>query len=462
MFCPECGKKNKDSAKFCEECGTKLISKKESSEVQDSNKKINVEESSKEIDNLGTKGANNDKNDISEEKVSNKLSTKKRVLIGIGVIIVISIVGLNAMLTKNSKPEEVAKRYFEDVANARWNAVYGYYDLSEDEFISKSMYREVVKDIEKIEYSNFKVMEDTEVVEEIFESNKEDSDDEIYKTVVIQYAIKGSSDPEASYTVKLVKQQKKKFLFYDNWKVIPEDMIVKDFIVTTLRNLDVKFDNIKLDDKYIDKSSEKEKGATFVTYKIPNVFTGEHNVEITGEYIEKHNEELYISNYDATFFSFENPEIKKGLNKKLQEDAKEVIRKIYVAAKDNVKFKDLKVGYDFISEKDDEDTYEELKEEYEDLIDNLDNTSYYSDIEVTDFKMKEFEIVDENSEIINDVVHTNLYFDLDYQGKYEKKVLDKKEVNTAEGNTNGNISFDYIDGQWKISKWYFYDMYYHF
>ena len=100
MFCYKCGKKNKESATFCEECGTKLFPK----EKEDKNEKEVIKEI-EEGDKVISKTA---KTAVKATGKAMKFTTKLVISL---VIVVVAVIGLNYYFTvKVASPDQVVRK----------------------------------------------------------------------------------------------------------------------------------------------------------------------------------------------------------------------------------------------------------------------------------------------------------------------------------------------------------------
>ena len=100
MFCYKCGKKNKESATFCEECGTKLFPK----EKEDKNEKEVIKEI-EEGDKVISKTA---KTAVKATGKAMKFTTKLVISL---VIVVAALIGLNYYFTVNvASPDQVVRK----------------------------------------------------------------------------------------------------------------------------------------------------------------------------------------------------------------------------------------------------------------------------------------------------------------------------------------------------------------
>ena len=450
MFCPECGTKNDDDARFCENCGTKL--------------------QEQEITQGKEQGQNQAQTQVqAQPKPANvvprqPMSSKTKMILVLAALVVVAIIVFSVVGNKLTDPERIALNYFKDVASADWEKVYNYYDLSESEFVNKSMYKKAVEKNEKIDYTNYAIKNDNDL-SNLLESNDTDNSKNqgISRKIKIEYALKNSNDTNLTYTVKLVKAKKKKLLFFDNWKVVPEDMLAKDYSIRTLKNVTVKLDGIELSDKYLKEkssNSESESSSNYEsklnTYEIPSLFKGNHKIEFTGKFIEKYKDNIKVSATSDYCYSYTNPEIKESIVEELEDKSEDVVKKLYEAAIDNKEFDSLELPYKFYK-----DNKDDIEDRYDDLVDNMDKTSYSSEIAVKSIDLKEFEITDDNSYIDEGTISATIAYKSEYEAEFAKKVEDKEEKKKDEGNVSGTISYKYDDGEWKISRIYLSRIYYY-
>ena len=154
--------------------------------------------------------------------------------------------------------ENVAKNYFKSIADCDWDEVYGELELKESAFINKDAFLEMRKEDDKISYSKI---------------NAESTADKNTALVTITYYEKGSDYASGELQVKLTRQSKKSFLFFDNWKVSSDNYVVNDFTIYAPQGADVYLDNQVIPDKYITKKSSTPDSDC---YQIPQMFAGTH------------------------------------------------------------------------------------------------------------------------------------------------------------------------------------------
>lgn len=380
------------------------------------------------------------------------LKQKTKIIGGLVAFIIVAIIIFAIVGKRLTNPERIALNYFKDVAAADWEKVYTYYDLSESEFINEKMYKKAVLKNEKIEYSACAIKKKKNA------SNSTESDDKgISKTFKIEYAEKNSDNAESIYTVKLVKSAKNKYLFFDNWKVVPEDLIAKNYSIRTLKDVNVYIDGKKLSDKYLAKNetgNDYEK--SLYIYKIPAIFKGTHKIEFKGEFVETFKDKLKISSNSDYNYSYTNPDIKEDFIKDLKKKTEEIVKKIYKAAIDDKGFKDVKLPCKVYEENKDD-----LENRYDDVVENMKKTSYATDIKVKSLKFKNFKITDQNSYIDSGNISATISYKSKYTGEFVKKIDSREEKKKDDGSLTGTISFKYDRGEWKISRIYNSRIYYY-
>lgn len=416
MLCPKCGKKNDDSACTCEKCGTELKD---------------------------------------ETKKKRYISLKKKTIIGLLILIIIILFVVNLQLKKYTSSENVALSYFENATKGNWDKVYGYFDLPESHFVSKTMFKEVMKDTDRIECSDYQIKENNSVetaMNDVFNNEDEGQTTEnISKIVTIEYVNKESSEKKAKYNVQLVKLKKKKWLFYDNWKVVPKDMVIKNYTIRTVAGVDVEFDGKELDGSYKkNKGEEKSKEIKNDIYIIPAIFKGKHSIAVSGKFIEPFNDEVECDQYKSKQYIYTDVEVRDNLKKEIKDNNFQIVKDIYKNAIDNVKVNDLSLKYGFYK-----NNKSELKNDYNNLVDNLDKVSFAKKIKVKKLSLKEYKVVKEQTKIDSNSIYITIKYECKYDGKFTKdKGEDEKETIEEDGTLEGNITYQYKDGKWYISKMY--------
>lgn len=141
MFCPKCGKKNKDGAKFCEFCGEEI--------------------KSEESIHLPKK---------------RKFDKKNIIIIALILIIIFILCIIGVVLNNKFRPSNVASSYFEAISANDLGKVYDFIDVPESDFTSKEIFEKVSEE-DDLDLVNYEVI------------NEEISSDGLSAQVEISYTV---------------------------------------------------------------------------------------------------------------------------------------------------------------------------------------------------------------------------------------------------------------------------------
>lgn len=317
MFCAECGKANPDNAKFCEYCGSRLVSNVPNNNLP------------KQADSSFENGANQNiatemKMPVMPETVFENESSvmpvsKLSILIVFEIIIVIAAVYAGKMIgDKYYNSEYLASQYFECLMNGHPDKAYEYCSKdNESDFISREMYCSVIGS------GNKKILS--------YKISKMEQDLDVEKYEVVYRLAEDDSKYKMTITMKK-NPDKKIFFIFDDWKVSMTDFICKDYIINVPKGVKVIFDNIVLTESNTEKIPDKE--AVYATYKIGAVFTGDHVIEISRDYFQSVKSSIYISNDSEgeNYYYLEQMYLEKSVLNELANDAKEKFKYIIKAA----------------------------------------------------------------------------------------------------------------------------------
>lgn len=291
MFCPECGKKNRGEARFCENCGFKLESQVIQEPAQVATQQYQP----------------------STPAVPRKpMSKKSKILIGSILFLCIGFFGLYKYVESITSPSAYAEKYFEGVMDAEWSEVYDTLDVEKVGFINEENFKQAQSDVEAQPYKSYEIKS---VSEDISPSSSE---------VVIEYTPKGSSDQLQLY-VSLNKQKAKKFLFFDDWKVSPESFVASDYSIDIPAGATVSINGEKLDKDYLSTSNDYTD-----TYVIPEIFTGNYDIKVTKEYMEDIKDTIAVQTFDGYYL--DNMELRSEVIDEITSQIPEILEKLYAAA----------------------------------------------------------------------------------------------------------------------------------
>lgn len=128
-----------------------------------------------------------------------------------------------------------------------YNDAFNSLDFEDNEFTQKSDFAKVMKNNgENWNFANYTITEEL-------------SEDPFLKSYKVSYHKKGASDSEELY-VTLVKQNEKKYLLFDDYKVSVKELLAKDFSVVVPEEATFYIDQTKVSEKYVAEDEELDKG----------------------------------------------------------------------------------------------------------------------------------------------------------------------------------------------------------
>lgn len=249
MYCKECGTKNKEEAIFCEECGKKIKEKKTKQERK-------------------------------------KVSKKNKLIIEIVVVIIIFL-GLSfTALSYMMSPKKIAERYMEALVNQDINKLYSYLEIDGDKtFITKEIYQEL---LEKNKIINYKI------------TDIEYGNNKLTTSVTFVYTEYDSKE-EKTMRISLVKQKKKRLLFFDDWKISSSknnDKIVENFKIIVPKNAKVTYAGVEVKENYLDKNNSTDRTDIYI---LKQVFRASTNITVELENGYKIEDEVTPNTYKCTY-----------------------------------------------------------------------------------------------------------------------------------------------------------------
>lgn len=383
MFCSECGTKNENGSAFCEKCGHKLEAEKETKKVV---KKV----------------------------VKNKkpMSKGKKVLICAIVVVVAALIGAYMYIGSLFKPEKIAVKYFKAYMDKNVNALCDTISLDESDFVNKKLLKESFKDLEKVKIANYK-------------AEKQQNNDSLSTTVTIKYVEEGSSK-ERTANIRLVKNKNKKWLFFDNWSVDSDELIVNDYTLSVPKDAEVTINGISLSDKY----KKDAYSSYYDSYTIPSILKGEYEIIANVGSGIKLSGKLEVKNSYSSF-SYNGLKLEEKTKETIEKELKEKLKTMYDGTVNDKSFDDIKESFS-----------EDYRDDFENTYNNLKNYV------ITDYKkLKEFNITDlkvGSYSFSGDELRVNV------QIKYDYKIEYKSGDETKEYSTKGKSATIY--GTYKLDK----------
>lgn len=409
MYCPECGSKNADDALFCGECG----------------KTIEREDLKQDL-----------KQPLKEQlrpivvQPSKPMSKKNKIILILTIIVVAMAGSCYSLGNYLSKPERIATKYFEEIMSSKWDKAYDYYEIASSTFLSREQFiQSNTKGNQQV--ANYKVV------------NNETADygNKISTTLLIEYRLVGSSDLY-TYNVDLIKQRQKQFLFFNKWKVSPDDVVIYDYRLDVPKNTTVVLDGITLSDEFL-----READYDYIdSYVIDAMFMGEHEVAIAQENMEDYKEDISISNGGSNFY-LDSMLIKEEVKDNIVTRAEELLNTIYQSAISKKSFSEISNLFSSSNE-----VQSSMEENYNNLKASLTQEDEYEEWGITSIVISNISSnLEQYSNMDQLVVKVNQEYSYEY--KYQTKDWWTNEIIKESGSSSdySSLSFVYEDNKWLLS-----------
>lgn len=418
MFCQNCGTKNNDASIFCENCGAKL--EKPVDTVVQQTQPVQQEQPAQQTQPI-------QQTQPVQQPVKPKKPVPKLVIavIAEAVVLVALIVVFFNIGNSVYGPEKVAEKFFVEVANQNFKEAYKVLDVEENDFINEKAFENAKCNVELSKVTEYKV------------KNTRGKDDE--KEIEIAYKTKGSSS-KRSYDISVNKQDSKNMLFFENWEISPDAMIVKDFYVSIPNGAEVTVDGVKLGKDYL-KKSESDEYQQY--YEIPELFAGEHQIVVTKEGMA---EVRKLVDTDVDYgYAVYSMQMDEELLKEAVDTGIENFETIYKAAAEGKEFDTVANLFSTVEGRKDEG-----EDDYEDIVYDFTGSSYktlnkiaFSNVEAT------------ASEGYTDTDETcvSVYVEFDYNVDYtEEDWFGDITNDTYDDSSYMYMDLVYEDGKWMIAE----------
>lgn len=403
MFCEKCGNKLDTDSLFCEYCGYKVT------DAVNLNGQISV----------------NSANDF--VPVKKKMSKKTKIILGVIGIIVVILGSLYGYIYSQTTAKNVLKNYMNSMSNGNMSDLFDCLDIEESEFVSKEQFIKVNDDKNTQKIFSYSIGDVT------YSTDK--------KTAVFKIKYRyNASDNDIEKAITLTKNDKNKYLIFDNWKVQTTDYgTVKDFEVRTLKESKVTINGKKVDKKYLDKDASKD---YMDVYVIPRLLVGINEIifelplgsKVTKKVDIKSYNTYYIPNFDVDDLS--NKELAAITNL-----GKNTINTIYNGIINGKNFSDISGDLIF-----DKSNTTNLTNSYDNLVYDINDN--YSGTKLIKFDIKDISVTSMTMSTSGLLVN--------YQVKYEYSVLyDTNKTNTATKDNNIKLYLDYGHSKYELKNIYY-------
>lgn len=390
MFCGECGTKNEKSAQFCENCGAKMEAKKIATEVKE------------------------------KQPMSKKT---KNILIIVSTLAVI-VIGVCIFLGTLASPKNIAEKLFNATTNYDFEAMYGFLDVEKSDFTSKEMFKNImskqVEDEKKPEIINYTV------------SDPVLSTDQMTATVTITYLEKDETDSN-TFEVKLVKSKDKKWLFFDNWKVVMNGMdMAHDFEIQVAKGSKVTVEGIEIGEQYLNKESSNEQ---LDVYKMPTMFEARYGIKIELPMGITKEERVKVRDKSYYKYNLSLSDLTEEQKSKFTSISKTNLETLYNGVKDQKTFDDIKSSFEYEGA-----NLSDLKSDYESLVKNI-GTSLTA-INFTEVTLNDISIKSNGN--IELYLKAKYSYTVSYQSSDETKTHDSNDYDYL------YLTYSYVNGEYKL------------
>ena len=392
MFCGECGTKNVKNAKFCEKCGAQIKAEKI----------------------------------VTEKEVKEKqpMSKKTKTTLTIGGVVAVVIIGIFIFLNSLVSPKNIAEKLFNATADYDFETIYEFLDVEKNEFTTKEMFKNIMsKDIDeddKVQVVNYTV------------SDPVYSEDKMTSTVTITYLLKDRSE-SGTYDVKLVKSKDKKWLFFDNWKVVMNNFdIANNYEIQVAKGSKVTLEGIVLGEQYLDKESSTEQ---LDVYKMPAMFEANYDLSIELPMGIKKEEKIKVRDEGYYKYRLSVSDLSDEEKTKLTNISKTNLEVLYNGVKDQKSFDDIKSSFEY-----DGANLSNLKSDYELLVKNIGKSLTaidFTTITLSDISIKS----DGNIELY---LKANYNYTVSYESGDETKTHDSSDYDYL------YLTYSYVNGEYKL------------
>ena len=272
MFCERCGRENENGKKFCKYCGAPLTAF-QSTAFQSSGQPAAA---------------------VRKQKSSGfRMKPLYWAILIEGVLLVLLLVGGFLLGKRLCGPENTVKSYARALLDGDWEKAYSCLDLDESAK-NKSMYLMAKASEQPQEYSNLSVQKEADDMGNILWNQMTGSkSSDAYETYEVRCLVEGETEKSE---VTVVRTGKKKFFFFDEWKVVPDSLYGTDVTVTVPEGSEILMNGQTLDTA-VKVSDDNGRSV----YEIPELYYGTYQVEIGAEGMESYKALVDYQGYGDAF-----------------------------------------------------------------------------------------------------------------------------------------------------------------
>lgn len=264
---------------------------------------------------LGNNGPQNLKKTGYPGMTMKKPVSRLAVIAGIEAVAAVALfVGAYKIMSNRFSPEKAAMDYWETKADREWSQAYDFCDFPNSDLLTKKMFVEAnANNTEPLEYKSVNITDvkqltgdavsklgdlasifgaESDDYDDYMEDLEDELEDQDLKVYCVEYIEKGADSKSAEY-ITMTKTGKKKYLFWDEWKVADTESWVSDVTYTIPENAVLQLNGEKVDDS----AATEQDGWKSIT--IPYMFTGDYQMQVTEEGMKPYCENTVITSYGS-------------------------------------------------------------------------------------------------------------------------------------------------------------------
>lgn len=349
MFCPNCGAKNEDNARFCGECGTPLQMNGPDGPQMDAGGPALSGDPQMDPGGPAVSGGPQmgpggpamsggpqggggqpygpgfgpggpqyqvPPQDPPKRKPPRRPIPKMAIVIAVEVVAAVGLIaGIAKVMGDKYSPETVAMSYWEATAACEWAEAYDYCEFPESDLLTKQMYVNANADnTEALSYKSARAVDLQEAasqaasaaadqlgelsgllgnIADAAQEAQTTSDD--VKNFAVEYMTVGSSDTQYTY-LTLSRTGRKHFLFWDEWKVTSSDAWCRNLQFEIPENATLTLNGVTVEPSGYEVNQEQlSEGQKYVA--VPYLFTGTCQMEVTEEGMEPYRKVITVNSY---------------------------------------------------------------------------------------------------------------------------------------------------------------------
>ena len=359
--------------------------------------------------------------------------------VAIAAVVVIAAVVSFVVIGNNATDyKKTATKYVKAVETGDWDTAYDMLNLPSGEFITKDAFKSANADKGKKEIASIQA-----------DNKYHTATGDMTKQVVVDYTYKtGGSD---SQNVTLEKKNSNYMLFFKQYQISSEDVVVKDIEVKVPVNTKLQINGVEVSDSYKTeggKSSYSAKSYTY--YKIPYLINGQNKFKVTGDLIDDLEKTVDVDyDEDNVYVSLDEVNVKESIVSAVKTQAQNDLKTITEAGINNKPFSDisslcLSSAQSTLSSTYKNDVVNDFHSSFKDVT-----AISLSDVKVTVSK-DDYEIDSDDG-----LPYIKVSLSYSMSGKYKYSFDGKEEDGTGKA-SNESITYKYDNGKWLISKMYLY------